>query len=282
MSLPLALTLAAPRTYRLTTTSHMQMNEAEERNTYHTVARQTLLERKPNNTYRLAIEVLSFKADNPTFFNALAADLNQVSNSLIIQTDVYGRLERIENKVVLLETWRDIKDEVVKKYEQYYPKAFFDVFGQNLQAEGVFEKTLRHKGLHGVLLAGIYGYGYTPEAPVRGTRVLEQFINHVGLPLQTSTKVSKIPTPTQLTLALEGTLHEAALQEDDLRRLFRTMADNPVLKVSLQAACREQYEVEPATGWLRRAEQHLRAEVPGIYQNEVHHQLETVELETVE
>ena len=278
MSLPLVLgPLVAPRTYKLTTTSRMRMNEAQEQNTYHTVARQTLLERKPNNTYRLAIEVLSFEAENPTFFNALAADLNQVSNRLIIQTDVYGRLERIENKAEMLETWKAIRAGVVKKYQDYYPEAFFDAFGQNIQAPGVFEKTLRHKGLHGVLLAGLYGYGYAPDAPVRGTRVLEQFINNIDLPLQTTTQVAEGQVPTRLTLAVTGALNQAALQEDDLRRLFRAMADNPLLKVSLHAACQEHYDLEVGTGWLLAADQRLQAEVPGIYRNEVHHQLELVD-----
>ncbi|HEX8427342.1 hypothetical protein [Hymenobacter sp.] len=277
MSLPLTLAAsAAPRIYKLTTTSYMRMNEAEEHNTYHTVARQTLLERKPNNTYRLAVEVLSFQAENPTFFNFLAADLNQVSNSLIIQTDIYGRLERVENKDDMLKRWRSIQSGVIKKYEKYYSKAFFDAFGQSLQAEGVFEKTVRNKGLHGVLLAGIYGFGYVSNVPVRGTRVLEQFINHINLPLQITTSATDGATPAELTLQVEGKLNQAALQEDDLRRLFRSMADNPLLKISLNATCQERYDVETATGWLVRAEQRLKAEVPGIYQNEVHHQLEMV------
>jgi len=277
MSIPLALVpLEKPRTYRLTTTSLMRMNETEERNTYHTTAQLTLLERKPNNTYRLGIDILSFEAKNPTFFNSLAADLNQVSNSLIIQTDVYGRLASIENKADMFKTWQRLRDDVVKKYQQYYSEAFFDAFGQNIQVEGVFEKTLRHKGLHGILLAGLYGYGYVPDAPVRGTRVLEQFINQIDLPLQTTTTVVESATPGQLTLVLEGTLHEGALQEDDLRRLFRAMADNPLLKVQLQATCQERYDLEATTGWLVRAEQRLTAEVPGIYHNDVHHQLEAI------
>lgn len=277
MSIPLALApLAAPRTYQFTTTSLMRMNEAEERNTYRTTARLTLLERKPNNTYRLAIDILAFEAENSTFFNALAADLNQVSNSLVVQTDVYGRLERIENKAAMLKTWQHLRKDVVKKYRQYYPEAFFDAFGHNLAVEGMFEKTLRHKGVHGVLLAGLYGYGYAPDAPVRGTRVLEQFINQVSLPLQTTTTVAADAAPGQLRLAVAGALHHAALQEDDLRRLFRAMADNPLLKVQLQATCQEQYQIEAATGWLVQAEQRLTAEIPGIYFNDVQHQLETV------
>ncbi|MBO0359103.1 hypothetical protein J0X19_14175 [Hymenobacter sp. BT186] len=277
MSLPLALgAVAAPRTYKLTTTSFMRMNEAEERNVYHTVARQTLLERKPNNTYRLAIDVLSFEAENRTFFNSLAADLNRVSNALIVQTDIYGRLDRVENKGEMLDTWQRIRSGVSKKYEKYYPKAFFEAFGQNMQKEGVFEKTIRHKGLHGVLLPGIYGYGYTPDVPVPGTRVLEQFINQVSLPLQITTKVVESQAPNHLTLEVVGTLNQEALQEDDLRRLFRTMADNPLLKVNMHVNCMERYTLEAATGWLLQAEQRLEVAVPGIYQNNVHHTLETV------
>ncbi|MCB2377405.1 hypothetical protein LGH70_07425 [Hymenobacter sp. BT635] len=278
MSVPLALgALAAPRTYKLTTTSHMRMNAAEERNVYHTVARQTLLARKPNNTYRLKIEVLSFEAENPSFFTALAADLNQVSNSLVVQTDIYGRLEQIENKADMLKTWQRIRSGVVKKYEKLYPKAFFDAFGQNIQVAGLFEKTLRHKGLHGVLLPGIYGYGYSAEAPVTGRRVLEQFINQVDLPLLTTTTLQPTePADNVLRLKVAGTLNEEAFRDDDLRRLLRTMADNPLLKVSMNATCQERYDLEAATGWLIRAEQRLSAEVPGIYQNEVHHHIETV------
>ena len=273
MSVPLALSsLATPRTYALTTTSRVRLNEAEEQNTYHTVVRQTLLERKPNHTYRLALDVLSFRADQASFFNELAADLNQVSNSLVVQTDVYGhgRLVRIENQAELLQTWQRLRPAVVKKYEQYYPPAFFAAFEQNICTEGVFEKTLRHKGLHGVLLAGLYGYGYVPEVPVPGTRVLEQFFNNIDLPLQTSTRLGADSPPGQLTLELTGTLHQAALREEDLRRLLRTMADNPLLQVSLTASCQERYELEAATGWLVAAEQHLHAEIPGIYRNEVH------------
>jgi hypothetical protein len=55
------------------------------------------------------------------------------------------------------------------------------------------------------------------------------------------------------------------------------MADNPLLKVSLTASCKERYDLEAATGWLVAAEQRLQAEVPGIYRNEMHHQLETVD-----
>lgn len=279
MSAPLTLSpLAPPRTYKLTTTSLVRMNEAEEQNTYTTIARQTLLERKPNNTYRLALEVISFEAGNATFFNDLAADLNQVSNSLVVHTDIYGRLDHIENKAAVLQAWQRLKPTVVDKYKQYYPPAFFASFEHNLSAEGVFEKTLRHKGLHGVLLAGLYGYGYVPDAPVTGTRVLEQFISNIDLPLQTSTRLATDAPPGTLALDLTGHLHQGALREDDLRRLFRTMADNPLLKVSLQAACQERYELEAATGWLLRAEQRLVAEVPGIYRNELHHQLEAVAL----
>ena len=54
------------------------------------------------------------------------------------------------------------------------------------------------------------------------------------------------------------------------------MADNPLLKVPLQATCQEQYQLEAASGWLLRAEQRLTAAVPGIYYNDVQHQLETV------
>ncbi|OON69095.1 hypothetical protein [Hymenobacter sp. CRA2] len=275
MSLPLALALQEPRTYELKTTSQMRMNQKAEQNTYHTTARQTLLERKPNNTYRLKLEVLSFRVDNPTFFHQLATDLNQVSNTLVVQTDLYGRLERIENKPDMLRTWQRIKPDVVRKYRDYFPKTFFESFEQNLRAEGVFEKTLRHKGLHGVLLSGLYGYGYAPDAPVPGTRVLEQFINQVSLPLQTSTRAAEPATPGHLALEVEGGLHEAAFRDDDLRRLFRTMADNPLLRVDMQATCQERYELD-AAGWLVTARQQLRAEVPGIYLNEVEHELQTV------
>jgi hypothetical protein len=279
MSLPLAMgAVAAPRTYKLTTTSHMRMNEAEEHNVYHTVARQTLLERKPNNTYRLAIDVLSFEVQKPSLFTALAADLNQVSNSLVIQTDIYGRLERIENKAEMLRTWQRIKSGVVKKYAKQYSKAFFDAFERNIQVEGVFEKTLRHKGLHGVLLPGLYGYGYTPEAPVTTRRVLEQFINQVDLPLlMTTTAQPTSSTGNELDLQVTGALNEAAFRDDDLLRLFRAMADNPQLKATLSAASTESYQLDNLTGWLRTAKQHLLAEVPGIYRNETQHELQTVD-----
>ena len=277
MSAPLALSpLALPRTYKLTTATAVRMNEAEEQNTYTTIARQTLLERKPNNTYRLGLEVLSFEASNPTLFNSLAADLNQVSNSLVVQTDIYGRLDRIENKDALLQTWQRLKPALVAKYRQHFPTAFFEAFEQNLRAEGVFEKTLRYRGLHGVLLAGFYGYGYVPDMPVAGTRVIEQFFNTIDLPLKTDLQLAPTSAPGTLTLHLTGTLNQAALRQDDLRRLLRSMAGNPLLKVSMQANCQERYELEEATGTLVRAEQHLLAEIPGVYRNELHHHLEPV------
>lgn len=277
MSAPLALSpLAPPRTYKLTTTSAVRLNEAEEQNTYTTIARQTLLERKPNNTYRLGLEVLSFETSNSTLFNSLAADLNQVSKSLVVQTDIYGRFDRIENKNELLQTWQRLKPAMVQKYRQHFPAAFFAAFEQNLRAEGVFEKTLRHKGLHGVLLAGFYGYGYVPGVPVAGTRVIEQFFNAIDLPLKTELQLAATSAPATLTLHLTGTLNQAALRQDDLRRLLRSMAGNPLLKVSMQANCQERYELAAATGELVRAEQHLLAEIPGVYRNEVHHHLEPV------
>ena len=277
MSLPLALhTLAAPRSYHFVTTSSMRMNEAEDQNTYRSTVQLTLLEKKPNNTSVLQVDILRFEAEKSSFFTDLAADLNQVSNSLIIQTDIYGRFEAIENKKAMQTAWQQIRAEVVKKYKEYYPPAFFDAFGQSIATPGVFEKSLRHKGVHGVLLAGIYGYGYTPEAPVHGRRVLEQFINHIDLPLLTTTTLQPAPVPANdlLHLRLMGTLNEAAFRADDLRRMLRTMADNPVLKVRLTATCTEEYQVETTTGWLRQAEQYLLVEVPGIYRNEVRHRLQ--------
>lgn len=279
MLLPLALAPVAPRTYRLTTTSHVRMNEAEEQNTYHTLARQTLLERKPNNTYRLQLDVLDWQAERPSRFTALAADLNQVSNSLVVETDIYGRLARIENKADMLRTWQRLKAELVRKYQPDYPKAFFKAFGQNIKVAGLFEKTLRHKGLHGVLLPGLYGYAYQPGVPVAGRRVLEQFINHIDLPLLTNTTLQ--PTETASAdgwhLRLEGRLNEEAFRDDELRRMLRAMADNPLLKVELTVACTEEYVLDADTGWLRTATQQLAVEVPGIYRNELHHRLETVE-----
>lgn len=280
MLLPLALTeLAAPRIYQLITTSQVRMNEAEEQNTYYTRARQTLLERRPNNTYRLLLEVLDWRADKPTQFTELAADLNQVSNSLVIQTDIYGRLERIENQDDMLRTWQRIKAELVRKYQPDYPKSFFKAFGQNIKEEGVFEKTLRHKGLHGVLLPGLYGYAYQSEVPIAGRRVLEQFISHLDLPLLTSTQLQapNAATPGQLHLHVKGSLNEAAFRDDELRRTLRAMADNPLLKVDLNVACTEEYLLDADTGWLRTAEQRLAVEVPGIYRNALHHRLETIE-----
>src|SRR4028119_61033 len=117
MSLPLALhTLAVPRTYHFVTTSSMRMNEAEDHNTYRSTVQLTLLEKKLNNTCLLQVDVLDFQAEKPSFFTELAADLNQVSNSLIIQTDIYGRFEHIENKEAMQATWQRIRPEVVPKY----------------------------------------------------------------------------------------------------------------------------------------------------------------------
>ena len=108
--------------------------------------------------------------------------------------------------------------------------------------------------------------------------MLEQFINQVDLPLlMTTTAQPATPTDNELNLQVTGTLNEAAFRDDDLLRLFRAMADNPQLKVTLSAASTESYQFDNITGWLRAAKQHLLAEIPGIYRNETQHDLQTVD-----
>lgn len=184
----------------------------------------------------------------------------------------------------MLRTWQRIKAELVRKYQPDYPKSFFKAFGHNLKVEELFEKTLRHKGLHGVLLPGLYGYAYQPDMPIEGRRVLEQFISHIDLPLRTSTQLQAPNAAApgqlrlhQLRLHVEGRLNQAAFRDDDLRRTLRAMADDPLLKVKLTVACTEDYLLDADTGWLRAAELRLVVEVPGIYRNELHHWLETVD-----
>ena len=263
--------------YQLRTTTAIQVGEQKFENELLYIVEQRLLASQGPG-YLLEINVQHTMQKAEDLMSRVVADVNQASRLLLVQTDLHGNLLRVENQAQVLAEWQLLRGPLLKKYAaQPEVEPFFEAFGQQLAIPGSLEPNLRHKGVLGALLPGLYGYSYGSQEPlVQTSRCISGFFNALDLPLlltsQQGPPAEGAPTgPETLHVATTGVLDDAAFAHQDFRRLIRDLVDDFKFPVNLEIDCTGTHTFDVASGALLHAQQVLRAEVAGIYHNSTIH-----------
>lgn len=261
--------------YQVRTTTAVQVAQMKFENELLYVVEQRLLGKNAQG-YILQIDIVHSTQKADDIFSRALADVNQASRQLVLQTDVHGRLLRVENQAAVRHQWEQMRRAVQAKYAAEPTVApFLDAFEQQLAVPGSMEPNLRDKGIHGALLAGIYGLPLG-AAPLQSKRQIAGFFNELDLPLLLATTAGAAePSATTETVPVfvTGTLDEEQFAATDFRRLMRGIVDDYTYPVALELECAAQHVFEVGTGALVRSQQRLVAEVPGIYLNRITHDL---------
>ena len=261
--------------YQVRTTTAVQVAQMKFENELLYVVEQRVLDKSANG-YMLQIDILHATQKAEDLFSRVLADANQATRRLVLQTDLCGRLLRVENQADVLHQWEAVRKAVRAKYAaEPTVLPFLDSFEQQLAVPGSMEANLREKGVHGALLAGVYGQEFGSK-PVRSKRQITGFFNELDLPLVLATTAVGADDPTApgaVAVTATGTLDEEAFAATEFRRLMRGIVDDYTFPVDLDLECEARHVVDARTGALLRSAQRLVAEVPGVYHNRVTHDI---------
>lgn len=261
-----------PRRYQVRTTTAVQVGQTKMENELLSVVECTLLG-KNERGYVLQMEVLHAVQKNVDLFTQVAADVNLATRTLVLQTDPYGRLLRVENQPAVLRAWEGMRKTIQAKYAtQPTVRPFLDAFEQQLATPGSLEPGLRDKGVHGALLVGVYGQPYHPQAPALTKRTIAGFFHDIDLPLVVGTTAragERTALLDTVQVTATATLDGDVFAATDFRRLMRSLVDDYKFPVDLELDHAADHLLDSQTGALLRSQQRIRAEVPGIYHNAV-------------
>lgn len=282
MSLPLshpanskALSLLpATRIYQVDTVSAVQVKQEVGLSETSAKFRHTLLEKKANG-YVFQTEQLASQLKNTDPGSMLLAEFNTLNESLVLGTDQHGNLLDLLNGLEIIARWRELRQRMRITYARLPSlPALLAAMDQQLSDPVALLDGMRHKGTFGLLYSGVWGYPVHDKEAVVSKQVLKNYLGPLDLPLQLVATTTFHPdAPEQVLITRTGTLDPLNWDEQVFRRMLRRIVDSFSLKVELQLTCHEEYRLDYATGWLLGATQHLRAEVPGAYVNDVRHTL---------
>lgn len=262
--------------YHVRTTTAVQVGQMKFANELLYVVEQTLKAQSAAG-YVVQFDVHHTMQQAEDLFSQVVADVNQVSRTLLVQTDPHGNLLQVENQLDLLKEWQHMGPALRDKYaQQAAVRPFLDAFEQQLRQPGSLEANLRHKGLYGALLPGIYGYDYQ-AGPALSQRCISGFFNTFDLPLLLSTEQTDleaeeaVASPRAIRLLTTGKLDEEAFAEKEFRRLIRSLVDDYRFSVELEVTYKAIHLVDEWSGLLLTSQQALKAEVPGVYHNAITH-----------
>lgn len=269
----------APWRYHLRTTTAIQVGRQQFENELLSVVEQRVLAHNATG-YQLEISVLNSVQKAEDLMSRVVADVNQVSRRLVVQTDPHGNLLRVENQPEMLSYWQELRQPLLAKYAATPAVLpFLQVFEQQLAVPGSLEANLRHKGVVGALLPGLYGYAFgAGQPPIQAQHTIAGFFHDLDLPLLLISKAGP-PTPdappsaTAASVATTGALATDAFATEAFRRLIRDLLDDFKFAVNLEIDCTAAHTFEQASGQLLHSRQTLRAEVPGVYYNATTHEL---------
>lgn len=270
-----------PSRYQLRTITTVQVGTTKFENELLYVVEQRVLAREATG-YVVEVLVQHAMQKAEDVFSRVVADLNQASQRLVVQTDRHGNLVRVDNQPEVYQRWLALRPELLKKYAAEPTVApFLEGFGQQLAVPGSMEANLRHKGVLGALLVGLYGHplGALDTAPVQTKRCITGFFGELDLPLLLTSGTQAPPpepVPTTMSAVYVGTI--GALDPDAFnvvafRRLMRDLVDDFKFPVALEVDCAQAHVFDQLSGALLHSTQRLRAEVPGVYYNATAHEL---------
>ena len=275
--LPLVLRASSPPVlHRVESSTAVQVGTNRFENRTATVVQQTLLS-KAADGYTIAVEVLGFQQQATDLFSQVTADLNQLSQRVVVRTDAQGCFAQVLNAPDLLQRWQHLRPALQQKYaKQPAVRPFLESFDQQIGVPGTLELSLRNKGIYGALFPGLYGQALDNEQGHRHYRQLPNFFNALPLPLQLTTLASLKPTASavqELTLTTTGQLDESQFDALAFQRMIQSIVDDVTFPVALEIEHTETYGVDLSTGWLSSGVQALSAQVRGAYFQEHRHEI---------
>jgi hypothetical protein len=266
--------LPATRTYQVDTVSTVQVKQDVGLSESSAKFRHTLLESTANG-YVFQTEQLASQLKNTDPSSMLLAEFNALNESLVLATDRHGNLQELLNGPEVTARWHALRQRMRTTYARLPSlPALLAAMDQQLLDPVALLNGMRHKGAFGLLYAGIWGYPIDDQELVVSQQVIKNYLGPLDLPLQLVATAELDPAaPGQTLITRTGTLDPLKWEEQAFRQMLRRLVDSFSFDATLRLTCHEQYRLDRATGWLVGATQHLRAEVPGAYVNDVRHTL---------
>lgn len=264
--------------YICETQSALRVNQLTMENQIRTVFQvQILTQLAATGGYIVRVQILQTTQSQKQGLHQLIGALNQVSETLEIETDAFGGSQRICNRPALLAKWPGVRAALRQRFRQIpQTEALLSGLDQQLVTPGALESAILPNGLYGVFFAGGLGRSFPYQAAeIPEARVLPRFFGTLDLPLllQRRAEPPQGLLGNEVQLVAAGTLNEAVFDAESWRRLLRQITDTPNLDTTLTLAYHAAHELRVLDGTLRTATQHVRVEVPGVYCNELTHRL---------
>ena len=230
--------------------------------------RKTLRDTTRAGGYLFTVETLArLQTPEPAGTARLTAELAPLLETLVVETDVTGRLVRVTNKAQLREQWADLFPQLQAKYRRDpdIPPALLAQLGQVLDGDDTLETVLARSPEYGLLFPPFYGQAFSPDVPVPGTAVLARFVGEIDLPLRTEALLESANTTSSTagTVRVAGEVDEAHYPADEARRSLCALTDQPNLDTHPVALHSETYTFGRGHELLE-ATRHTRGEVPGV------------------
>ena len=264
----------ATRTYQVDTVSTVQVKQEVGLSESSAKFRHSLLESTADG-YVFQTEQLASQLKNTDPGSMLLAEFNALNESLVLGTDRHGNLLELLNGPEILTRWQELQQRMRRTYARLPSlPAMLAAMDQQLADPVALLDGMRHKGAFGLLYSGVWGCPINDKELVVSKQVIRNYLGPLDLPLQLVAKAELNPdAPGEVLVTRTGTLDSLNWDGQAFRRMLRRIVDSFSLQVELRLTCHEQYRLDHATGWLLGATQHLRAEVPGAYVNDVRHTL---------
>ncbi len=264
-------------TYVCETRSKMRVNGLRMENLIRSVVELQILAAPVGGSYRVRVHIQHSEQSQRQGLHQLLAALNQVSEVLELEVDALGYARHILNRPELLTRWAVVRATLRQQFRSL-PETEPLLVGldQQLATPGALEKSLLSQGVYGILFAGLLGRSCPLQPPGRvEAQVLPGFFGSQDLPLLVHTHAELIPAAgaNAVRLLARRELASEAFDADRWRRLLRQITDTPTLDTALSLTGHAVYELTTLGGVLQQASQQLRAEVPGVYVNELTHYL---------
>ena len=175
-------------------------------------------------------------------------DMAQLRKNLILETDLEGKIQQVQNIEDIKELWQDLRPTIAQKYaDDEESKAVINSSIALLHSPGELEKVLQHSYLYHALLPGLYDQKFErgQEFTFKGARIIPNAIGTTSLPFITQTKLQDYDSITGAChVKIEGEIDQDLLDKDTITKLLRDLTDIYNLKTTVEGFHLEDYSFD--------------------------------------